>query len=79
MLGAVTEKARSPSFSLVRRVTRSLLLAERFEARPSIRRCCFDQIVEVGGCSSIDGLMDKQAELAFNPLLDRQPMERSEC
>jgi len=28
--GAATEKARSPSFSLVRRVTRSLLLAERY-------------------------------------------------
>jgi len=34
MCGAATEKARSPSFSLVRRVTRSLLPAERFEARP---------------------------------------------
>jgi len=43
------------------------------------RRCRFNQIVEVCGCSSIDGLMDKQAELEFNPLLSWQPMERSEC
>jgi len=32
--GPAAEKARSPSLSLVDCLTRSLLLAERFEARP---------------------------------------------
>jgi len=43
------------------------------------RRRRFNQVLEVGRCSSIDGLMDQQAELEFNPLLDWQPMERSQC
>jgi len=51
--------------------------AARSSAR--YRRCRFNQILEVGGCSFIDGLMDKQAELEFNPLLNWQPMERFEC
>jgi len=43
------------------------------------RRRRFNQVLEVGGCSSIDGLMGKQAEPEFNPLLNWQPMEKSEC
>jgi len=39
----------------------------------------FNQVLEVAGCSSIDGLMDKQAKLEFNRLLYWQPLERSEC
>ena len=34
--GPATEKARSPSLSLVDCLTMSLLLAERFDARPDI-------------------------------------------
>jgi len=43
------------------------------------RRHRFNKVLEVGGCSSIDGLMNKQAEVEFNPLLNWQPIERSEC
>jgi hypothetical protein len=42
------------------------------------RRRHLNEILEVGGCSSIDGLMDEQAELEFNSLLYWQPMERFE-
>jgi len=43
--GPAAEKSRSPSLSLVDCLTRSLLLAERFEARPDtdavvVRRFC---------------------------------------
>jgi len=76
MRGAATEKARSPRYSLVRRVTRSLLPAERFETQPGTQQS-FQPAP--WGCSSIDGWMDKQAELEFNYLLNWQPMERSEC
>jgi len=38
--------------------------AVRSSARYRRRR--FNQVLEVGGCSSIDGLMDKEAELEFN-------------
>jgi len=51
--------------------------AVRSSARYQRRR--FNQVLEVGRYSSIDGLMDKQAERAFNPLLNWQPMDRSEC
>jgi len=49
--------------------------AVRSSARYRRRR--LNQVLEVGGCSSIDGLMDKQAKLEFNHLLNWQPMERS--
>jgi len=49
------------------------------QSSASYQRRRFNQVLEVGGCSSIDGLADKQAELEFNPLLNWQPMERSEC
>jgi len=43
-------------------------------------RCCrFNQVLEVRRWTSIDGLKDKQTELEFNPLLNLQSMERSEC
>jgi len=51
--------------------------AVRSSARYRRRR--FNEVLEVGGRSSIDGLMDKQADLEFNPLLYWQQMERSEC
>jgi len=80
MRGAETKKARSPSFSLVYPVIRSLLLAERFDARPGTEAVVFfKKVLEKSGCSSIGGLMDKQAEFEFNPLLHWQPMERFEC
>jgi len=78
MRGATTEKPRSRSVSLVLRVTRSMLQAERFGARPGTD-AIFNQVLEVGGCSFIDGLMDNQADLELNHLLNWQPMERSEC
>jgi len=51
--------------------------AVRSSARYRRRR--FNQVLEVGWCSSIDGLMDKQTELELNPLLNWQSMERPEC
>jgi len=74
MRGAATEKARSPSFNLVRRVTRSLSLAERYEARPGT-----DAVVSISSLryAGARPLMDRQTELEFNPPLNWQPMERS--
>jgi len=53
-----------------------IVVGRAIRSSVSYQRRRFNQVLEVGGCSSIEGLMDRQAERELNPFLNWQPMER---